>query len=98
MKVAEKLLTAIGLEPMTNKDVLLEAMAEMDGYQLQALLFSCTSTLERDLDEIMCSECKEKHGGRCSAGEDVVCVIQTGEWLDQPATETTATKIKEALA
>ena len=76
----EKMLSLIGLEPMTNWDRLLEELGEMDGEQLYQALADNRST--RLIDDAMCAACHRMHDGECPKPDDSGCALTIGAWLN----------------
>lgn len=80
MSMKEKMLSLIGLEPMTNRDRLLEELGEMDGEQLYQALADNRST--RLIDDAMCAACHRMHDGKCPKPDDGECALTFRAWLN----------------
>lgn len=90
MTLKERVLDAIGLERLTNKDALLAELAELPGETLDIVLGD--NRLTEALDWMCCDDCKAAHGGECplpedqDITEDTPCPLTVGQWLEMPCT------------
>lgn len=88
MSISEKLLNAIGLERMTNRDVIMEELAGMTDAEFNRFLDNCPD-IDSRLEAICCEECKAQHGGKCPRpDDDSKCSdhFNRVDWLSQPCT------------
>ncbi len=76
----EKLLNLIGLEPMTNRDRLIEELYGLSGEQLYQVLSSSRGAMM--IDDALCATCHRMHDGECPKPDDSGCEITVGTWLD----------------
>jgi len=87
MTIPEKLLNAIGLERMTNRDVLMEDLAALDDATFEYVVLSRQSEMPEHLQELVCEDCKKQHDGKCTApDDDDKCPFSSTEWLSFPCT------------
>ena len=87
MTIPEKLLNAIGLERMTNRDVLMEDLAALDNATFEYMVLSRQSDLPEMIENIKCADCKKQHGDKCLApDDDTPCVTKLADWFSQPCT------------
>ena len=90
MKAVEFLLRLVGLEPMTNKDVLLAELSELSGEQFETLVLSRQSDFPERLDGLMCADCEEQNDGVCpNLDDDDGCKMTLGKWLEMECTRET---------
>ena len=82
MAIGEKILGLIGLEPITNREQLLDELAELSAEELEKLL--AKGDLYDRLGDIKCEECKEDHGGECPCSDEDDDCPSLAEWLDRP--------------
>lgn len=81
MNMKEKLLNLIGLEPMTNRDRLIEELYGLSGEQLYQVLSGSRGAMM--IDDAQCATCHRMHDGECPKPDDVsACVLTIGAWLD----------------
>ena len=66
---------------MTNRDRLIGQIAQLTNGQIVEMLND--NNMYDRIDCIMCKECKMEHGGKCPAGDDVICILTEEEWLGQ---------------
>jgi len=91
VKIPEKLLNAIGLEPMTNRDVIVAELAELTDEQFDRFL-NGNVDLDQKVDALCCEACKATHNGKCPrTGDDDRCSDHYNrvDWLSQPCTHDT---------
>ena len=81
MSISEKLLSFIGVAPVTNRDELFYELEEMDNERIETLI--ANNDLFDLLDSIKCDECKEDHGGKCPRPGDSDTCPSLGAWLGQ---------------
>ena len=87
MSIKESLLNAIGLHPATNRDVLMDDLAELDDETFEFVLLSRQSDLTEHLNEYVCEDCKKQHDGKCVApADDDNCPLSSLDWLSWPCT------------
>lgn len=84
MTIKERFLNLIGLEAMTNRDLILMELAEMDADALYGAL--ADNKLTRRLDDLKCADCHRLHGGECPCPDNDACALPLEDWLDMPAT------------
>lgn len=85
MTIKEKLLELIGLERMTNRDLILAELAEMDGAAFYDAF--CDNKTAMATDDAKCADCHALHGGKCPRpGDDDPCALTDAAWLEMPAT------------
>ena len=83
MTLKERALSLIGLERATNRDVLLEELAEVPADRFYDLL--ADGAVNMAMDQWKCSDCEAAHGGTCPLnGADDDCAMTMGQWLEQP--------------
>ena len=83
MTLKERALNLIGLEQMTNRDQLIEELAELEGEALYDAL--ADNLLVQRIDDLKCEDCHRLHGGMCPAPEDGdVCALTEEDWLELP--------------
>lgn len=82
MTIKERALDLIGLERMSNREVLLEDLAALDNEQMYRML--ADNRLTRVIDDLHCEDCHRLHGGKCPKPDSDDCVISVEAWLDMP--------------
>ena len=88
MSVSEKLLSLIGLERMTNRDVIIAELSEMTDEQFDRFINGYPD-FDQKIDAICCEECKTRHGGNCPRhDDDSKCSdhFNRVDWFSQPCT------------
>lgn len=80
MSIKEKMLSLIGLEPMTNRDRLIEELYGLSGEQLYQVLSNSRGAMM--IDDAQCATCHRMHDGKCPKPDDNECEITIGAWLD----------------
>lgn len=86
MTLKERFLNLIGLEAMTNRDLLLMELGAMDAEAFDHQVLSCMSDLPERVEAAHCEDCKAQHGGVCINPGDDACTYTTAIWLDEPTT------------
>lgn len=87
MNIPEKQLNVIGLEMMTNRDVIMKELAGLDNAAFEHVLFSRQSDAPEMVEFAKCDDCKTQHGGECTASDDEdPCALNMSDWLSQPCT------------
>ena len=84
-------LTAIGLTPMTNQELLLEELDSTDSATFERIL---SGELFCSLLNQRCAECKADHGNACPNPGS--CKKTLAEWLEQPCQADKLIEFKEA--
>lgn len=84
MTIKERFLNLIGLVPVTNRDMILMELAEVDGATFEHLVFSRMSDLPEAVEDLHCEDCRAAHGGRCPQPGDDECCYTVAQWLDEP--------------
>lgn len=83
MTLKERALNLIGLERMTNRDQLIEELAELEGEALYDALVD--NRLVQRIDELRYEDCHRLHGGMCPRPEDdAECVLSLEDWMGTP--------------
>ena len=82
MTIKERALDLIGLERMSNREVLLEDLAALDSEQMYRMI--ADNRLTRVIDDLHCEDCHRMHGGKCPKPDSDDCVITSEEWLELP--------------
>lgn len=86
MSIKERFLNLIGLETMTNRDLLLMELGELDAKTFERMVLSRMSDLPEWVENAHCEDCKAAHSGECPTPEDNACTYTTAIWLDEPCT------------
>lgn len=81
MSVMEKALGLIGLERMTNREVLLEDLAALSPSGLYEVL--ADNRLTQLIDDMHCEDCHRLHGGKCPKPDEADCDLSTEAWLER---------------
>ena len=96
MTLSEKLLNLIGMEPVTNRETIMEEIDRLTDEDFVKLIGMCCK-LDSHIDEIICRACKSDHEGIClhPESEGTCPCYKPVEWLSKPNTENL--NIKEIL-
>ncbi|MBQ3424412.1 MAG: hypothetical protein IJH38_04350 [Clostridia bacterium] len=86
MTLKEHFLSLIGLEAMTNKDLLLCELGSLDGKTFEYMILSNMSDLPKLVEFAHCEDCRAAHGGQCPQPGDDECTYRVAQWLDEPTT------------
>ena len=87
MSFKEHFLNAIGLRPVTNRDVLMDDLAELDDATFEYMVLTRQSDLSKRIDAYVCADCRKEHDGDCIAPEDeATCPSTVVSWLSLPCT------------
>ena len=81
-----KLLEAIGVHTLTNREALMEELDKLDDETFVYMVLSRMSDLPENIEDARCQDCKAEHGGLCVNLDDEPCPISTAEWLSMPCT------------
>ena len=92
MKLTETVMRIIGLEPVSNREKLMEELETLDGKEFLRILKD--GALLMKIDCLMCEDCRNENGGRCPYPDDDQCATSNEKWLE--ATCTRETLIGEA--
>ena len=83
MSMKERMLNLIGLEPMTNRDRLVEEFGTMTGGQIYTAMSDNLGAVL--IDDAKCAACHRLHGGECPKTDDGgECALTIEAWLDMP--------------
>ena len=86
MTIKERFFNLIGLEAMTNRDLLLMELDAMDAEAFEHQVLSRMSDLPERVEAAHCEDCRAAHGGQCPQPGDDECTYHVAQWLDEPTT------------
>lgn len=81
-----KILEALGIHALTNREALMEDLDELDNRTFEYLVLSCMSCLTEHIHKAMCDDCKDQHGGECPNPDDSTCPTTITDWLSMTCT------------
>lgn len=86
--MAEKLLTLIGLPPVTNREAIMQEIEALSDEEFDRFIGGHTK-LDVYVDGVVCEKCKEAHGGCIRTDDSESCsrAFNRIDWLRKTNTE-----------